>query len=724
MALVGAVVIIWCALEVWQFPRQESRSYFPLDLFDSVKNGLPRIEIKFYADRLSSFFLLLTGIFTLAVVFHLMGWIENVTTNDQLITAAFNLFVLSIVFTILADTAYCFLFFQEGMTLSFAYLAVFRHNFYLQQPQVSSKEFEASKLAFKSYLIFEHIGITLIAISFILLSIYPSMLTSDFKGSSFDFGFFRSSLHNSNAPVPVISSLIFLSALAGFGIKAGIFPTHVWVPLVHPYSPTSIHAMMSGIALKVAGLYGMYRLFFFFLPRIQWWWGWVVLITAGATALFGVFFAILTRNLKVALASHSVENIGIILAGIGLGLIFSAKEKMFLAVLAIIASLYHLLNHSVFKGLLFFCTGAIEDRLGVVEMDRLGGLMNRYPLTSITFLIGSLSIAGLPPFNGFVSEWLLLQTIFSSVDLYFLIKEQVFVLIGLLVALICLLLAFSLTALAFVKIAGETLLGAPRDLRVAQNAHLGEVRLPMRVVLLSFAIMCILLGVFPASVTHQLSYLSAEIIPSYQANAETLVDGGNIILNIPLGKSQPSSNEPEKIIPEKLEHDQTHYQTRLSRRMVIALALVVIVSAVIGVSLCCIKTLKRRFFIVASPWTCGAPFNSSLMQYTGTSFANLIWGTFEQREVEVAEDETLGDFSKWQKSIVLPYKETLMPGSVVTDVIRQKINSAIVQFLSFCENFGIRTQPGDIRVYITYIFALFILILVGLLGFPDWNTGW
>lgn len=739
-ALTGSLVTIGCAIVAWQTPLQSNM----LISLISIKGQILKIAFGFYVDPFAALFLLLTGTFTLAVVLHLISWLEKLTDQHR-IAAAFNLFVLSIVFTILSDTVYSFLFFQESMTLSFAYLVLFKHNTYLEKADIPIQELEASKTAFKAYLIFEHVGITLITIALLILSVQSLR----YKGVEFDFVTFRNMAAQNPTDHPVITSLVFLFALAGFGIKAGVFPAHIWVPMVHPYSPTSIHAMMSGIALKVAGLYGMYRVFFYFLNPTQWWWGWLVLVLAGATALFGVFYAILAKDLKTALASHSVENIGIILAGIGLALIFrwegnaqfkilqemaalifrwgssahiapemllrTAAQNYFngLTNLAIIASLYHLVNHSVFKGLLFFCAGAIENRLGVVALDQLGGLMKRYPLTSNAFLIGAVSIAGFPPFNGFVSEWLLLQTLFAGMDLYY-VKERIFLLAGFVIVLFCLVLAFSLTALAFVKIAGETLLGAPRDLQIAKNARPGEVRWTMRIVLITFSAFCILLGIFPTQVTQQLNLISINMVPDYIQN-DIITQENNIVLDVPPVPReifQPKNATPTDSHPAP----EINYRTRLSNRIILILGLIlgssIFISFLVGLPI----IRNRRLLQFGPPWTGGIPFSDQLMKYTGTAFASLVWKPFENKPTpSVLDTDHTHPVSNAEKREILPYREFITSTRYIPEVIRQIYDDLLIRLLWGCEKIGIKAQPGDIRVYLQYIFLLFISILILLL---------
>ncbi len=721
LGLAGSLVTIACAVWSWLSPLPLHST--PVTI-TSLPEPLPQIEFSFYADHMAGFFLLLTGVFALAVVLHLANWLEGIEDQHR-IAASYNLFVLSITLTILADNAYSFLLFQELMTLAFAYLALFRHNTYVGKANVKAQDLEASKTAFKSYLIFEHVGSVLITTALIVLSIQAAQGA---PGSA-SFETFRQ-LKTAKPYPPAIANLVFLISLAGFGIKAGVFPAHVWVPMVHPYSPTSIHAMMSGIALKVAGLYGMYRVFFFFLSPVQWWWGWLILLLAGATTLFGVFYALLGKDLKIALASHSVENIGIILAGIGLALIFHSQLSLrppnsgglqggeltalkssfeYLARLSLIASLYHLVNHSIFKGLLFFSTGAIENRTGVVALDKLGGLMQRYPLTSSAFLIGAVSIAGFPPFNGFVSEWLLLQSLFSGMNL-FLTSQRIYLLLGLVALMVCLVLAFALTAMAFVKICGEVILGAPRDPEIAKKSQPGEVGWHIRVVLVGFAALCLLLGIFPAPITRALNRLTLEAIP-LQNELNALQQPGSIEVQVPLVFFGPNQANPTSASGS--EPASTAYQTRLSNRIILAIFLIVLGSVIAGIWLRRALAARKQAAHLVPPWLGGVPYDSTRMQYTGAAFASLIWKPFESK----ARSRTPGSPAAvdGRNGKFLPFQETVKQGRSVAEFTRLVYDYLIERLLALCETIGLKVQPGDIRVYLQYIFMLFIVILLFLL---------
>jgi formate hydrogenlyase subunit 3/multisubunit Na+/H+ antiporter MnhD subunit len=620
----------------------------PIDRF-------PGISISMYADRLSALFLILTGGLSLAATLHMSACLENARDCNR-ISAAYNLFILSIVLTLLANNVYFFLFSLECITVTYAYLVLYRHNRMIDRAEVSEESVDAAKTAFKSYLIFEHVACMLLMVALVLISIQSTGL------ASFDFDTFRLAAHQVDPIDKTTSSLIFLLALGGFGIKAGMFPTHIWVPLVHPFSPTSIHAMMSGIVLEAAGLYGMYRFFFEFTKSGEVWWGLLVLLLAGASALVGVFYATIGKDLKTALASHSVEHIGIILAGIGLAMIYrwaadlvspsstlaktaalvpyqsvltavSSSFRM-AEVLALIASLYHLVNHSIFKSLLFFATGAIENRTGTTSLDRLGGLIKRYPWTAATFLVGAVSIAGMPPFNGFVSEWLIMQTLFSGMNLFLPeIKSRMFILVVLVITLLCLALAFGITALAFVKIAGEVLLGMPRDSEVARRSRPGEVSWRIRGVLAALASLCLLMGLLPGYTAGGLSYIVGDFIT---VRTEELMkfEGPGLSIKMPVFKVKLVDDQ-------KLIVANGSYQTRLSGRFLWGLTLIFAFPFVAYFGLRLLKRSEIPRLRRSPPWTGGGPYQPENMQYTGSAFSAQVWMAFE--------DDKIGAFFKREK---------------------------------------------------------------------------
>jgi hydrogenase-4 component B len=240
-------------------------------------------------------------------------------------------------------------------------------------------------------------------------------------------------------------SIAFLLALAGFGAKAGLLPLHVWLPEAHPAAPSPVSALMSGVMLKTA-IYGLLRVTFDLLHGQLWWWGVIALVLGLATALFGVLFATVQTDMKRLLAYSSIENIGIIVAGIGLAILFKTYGKTLLAAIALTAALYHALNHAFFKSLLFLATGSVLHATKERSLGKLGGLIHRMPWVAWLALAGTLACAGLPPLNGFVSEWLLLQAFLFTPSL-----PQSFINMLVPLAAAALVLAAALAAYVMVK---------------------------------------------------------------------------------------------------------------------------------------------------------------------------------------------------------------------------------------------------------------------------------
>jgi hydrogenase-4 component B len=675
LALLGGLTTTAGAISFWGRPSKEGELIFA---FPSPIQNLPPLSLELFLDRLGIFFLLLTGIFIVMVSLYSLDWLQKVRERHRIV-GVYNLFALFTLFTILANNVYFFLVFLETMALAFGYLILYRHNTYLEEQRTSADEMERAKTAFKAYLIFSHVGIMLIAAALLVLSVHAE---------SFDFDDLRKAKSLSSAA----SSTIFLLALFGLGIKAGMVPTHVWVSLVHPQSPTSIHAMMSGVILKVAGIYGMVRVFFEFLEPIQWWWGWLLILLAGGTALVGVFYALLAHDLKTTLASHSVENIGIILAGMGLALLFSTTDfaqmagLSALAGLALVASLYHTLNHAIFKGLLFFCAGAVEDRTGTVEFEKLDGLMKLFPWTGAAFLVGAVSIAGFPPFNGFVSEWLTLQSLFAGVDL-FLTQQRLPLLVGLLIALFLLGSAFGLTALAFVKILGEVFLGPPRQPDIIAKAKKGDVPWKMRSVLIALSVLCLLLGLFPSVTVGYLGEIAGDLGLRRDSFNTAIISG--VSLSVP-------------------QTSDAVYVTRLSERVLVFIAIILLLP-IGGVILWQRRNAKKRRFTSGPIWTCGAPYDPASMQFTGSALTSLVWGPFGLRPARGKRDLSRAE------SRHLPYRMALTAAIYVSEFFLQSYDWIAERLLNASQVLGAWFQNGDIRRYLWFIFGAFAAVLIALL---------
>jgi hydrogenase-4 component B len=662
-AIAGGLLSTAIAVAFWIAPMQEPRVLASLLKFPDEFSS-PTMELDFFVDRLSAFFLLLTGALSAGVALYSFVWLEDKRERER-IAGIYNLFVLSTVLLLVVNNVYLFLFFLECLSLAFSYLTLYRHNALLSEDVLDPHDMDDAKRAFKVYLVFSHVGAIFITAALILLAVAAGSLSFD-------------AIRAARSPDLDYSNAIFLLALIGFGIKGGFAPAHTWVSIVHPKSPTTTHALTLGLIIKVSSFYMLMRVLFEFLASPPWWWGLLVILLAGFTALTGVFYAIVSRDLKTALSNHSVENIGIILAGIGLALL-SADHAPTLAGLALIASLYHLLNHTVFKGLLYLGTGAIEHRTGTVKLEQLGGLLNRMPWTSATFLVGTVAIAGLPPFNGFISEWLTLQALFAGLDFYAVSSTSPFLLVGILIVVLMLVTAFGLTALAFVKIAGETLLGMPRRPSLAHQNRPGDVPWKMRGVLLFLACLCLLLGLLPGTVVNQLAYIPHHLLNGQPEQAQASLNFGMgavaLVLNLPTSDTQ-------------------FYTAHLSMLPFVLLAgLPLALALLVGTS--------RKPHVLGSPWTCATSHSPEAMQITGGAFAFLTWAWAGGQAGPAAGGRS-----------PMPWRLMVTQTRYVREFFRRAIDGTLERLLSVSQYVGDWFQAGDIRQYLAYLFVAFVIALI------------
>ena len=382
--------------------------------------------------------------------------------------------------------------------------------------------------------------------------------------------------------------LVLILVLLGAGSKAGLVPLHVWLPLAHPAAPSHVSALMSGVMTKVA-VYGFIRIIFDLNGAPAWWWSIVVIPLAGITCVLGVLSALMQHDLKRLLAYHTVENIGIIFIGVGLALAFAAHAMPAAAALALTAALFHVFNHSIFKSLLFFGAGAVLTATGQRDMEQLGGLLHRMPLTAFTFLTGCVAISALPPLNGFVSEWLTFQAILLSLDVpSWGIK--------LIVPAVGAMLAFSaaLAAACFVKAFGVTFLGRPRT-RVAEAAR--EVDGASLAAMSVLAALCLGAGIVPGLV----------------------IDGLGPVVQGLVGDRMPAQASLPWLSIVPVAVSRSSYNGML-------------VFAFIAISALAATQIIHRFAsrrVRRGPaWDCGFPESSPATQYTAGSFAQPIRRVF------------------------------------------------------------------------------------------------
>lgn len=433
----------------------------PSDLILAI--GIPEYPFHLHSDPLSEFFLILLSVASLGISAFSSDYFRHLTPRTKsLICFNYHFFLASMIWVLIAADAYSFLIAWELMALSSYFLiAAFK----------SSQETQHAGFL---YFLIAHLGALAILLSFSLI----------LQGQA-DFSF--SGMRHAQL-TPTTATIAFLLALAGFGAKAGLLPFHVWLPEAHPAAPSPISALMSGVMIKMA-IYGLLRVSFDFLTTQTVSWGMTVLVIGLLTALFGAILAAVQTDMKRLLAYSSIENIGFITAGLGLALLFKATSHTQLAILTIVAILFHCFNHALFKSLLFLGTGSVLHATGERNLGRLGGLFSRMPWVAALVLVGVLAMAGVPTLNGFVSEWLLLQAFLYSPQIS--IPSLVMILP---LAAAILVLVIGLVAYVMVKFYGIIFLGKQRE---SALTHAVDASTLEKCGLGWLAGMCCLLGLFP-----------------------------------------------------------------------------------------------------------------------------------------------------------------------------------------------------------------------------------
>jgi hydrogenase-4 component B len=424
--------------------------------------GLPWIGARFRVDALSAFFLVVINLGGAAASLYGLGDARHEHSPGRVLPF-FPAFLAGMNLVLVADDAYAFLLSWEFMSIASWALVMAHH-----------REGDNARAGFV-YLVMASFGTFMLLLAFALLA-------GPAGGYAFD-------AMRAAAPTPTIAGFAFILALIGAGSKAGIVPLHVWLPLAHPAAPSHVSALMSGVMTKVA-VFGFVRIVFELTGPLVWWWSVPVLMVGAGTALLGVLYALMQHDLKRLLAYHTVENIGIIFIGLGLALAFKVFGMHSAAALAMTAALLHTFNHSLFKSLLFFGAGAVLSATGERDMEHLGGLIHNMPRTAFVFLVGSAAISALPPFNGFVSEWLTFQAILLSPELSSWALKILAPAVGALLAL-----SAALAAACFAKAFGITFLGRPRTDAAKHARETNRFALAAMFVL---AALCLVAGILPS----------------------------------------------------------------------------------------------------------------------------------------------------------------------------------------------------------------------------------
>jgi formate hydrogenlyase subunit 3/multisubunit Na+/H+ antiporter MnhD subunit len=526
--------------------------------------GLPWLPWRIRLDALSGFFLCVIGVVSFAVGLYGPGYVRGFEGGrDSLVALGMfaGLFLAGMLLVVLADDAFLFMVAWEVMSLSSYFLVAFHH------------DNAANRRAAFLYLLMAHIGGLAILLGFGVIA-------------SFGDGFAFDAMREGRLPFGWASAA-FVLAFAGFGMKAGLVPLHAWLPEAHPVAPSHISALMSGVMLKVA-VYGFIRVVFDLIGEFHWQWGVAVLAIGSLSAMMGVLYALMQHDLKRLLAYHSVENIGIIFIGLGLALLFLSTGHTVLGAVAFVAALYHTINHALFKGLLFLGAGAVLHSANERDLDKMGGLLRRMPWTGLFFLVGCISISALPPFNGFVSEWLTFQAALQAWQLDSGVLRSLVP-----IAAAVLALTGALAAACFVKVYGVAFLGQARSRHVRRAR---KVPLSMRVGQGLLAVLCLLLGVLPTVFIDLINSVPQQVL----GQGLTQATAHGWLWLTPLSQETASYGAP-----------------------LVAIALFIALALGLWLLGRGIRRVRR-----CDAWDCGFAPPNPMMQYTATAFAQPIRRVF------------------------------------------------------------------------------------------------
>lgn len=610
----------------------------------SFSELLPLTGATIRLDGLGAFFLVIIGLVGGAAAIYGFGYSAAYTGRYSLrfLGAMFNLLLLALSVQVTADNALTFLIAWEGMSLSAYWLVLTEHD----QPETLQ--------AGVWYIAMTHAGFAALIAMFFLLS--GGELTASFAAM-------RS---GAAGLAPLTRDAIFLLALFGFGAKAGIIPLHIWLPMAHPVAPSHVSALMSGVVIKM-GIYGLLRVVLDLLGGGPVWWGGIVLGVGTVSALLGVLYALMEHDLKRLLAYHSVENIGIILIGMGAGLIFHAYGLMALAALGCIGALYHTINHASFKGLLFLGAGSVLHATHTRNMEELGGLIKPMPWTALCFLIGSAAISALPPLNGFVSEWLVFQALIGG---FAIPTPEVAVLMPIAVGMLA--LTGGLAAACFVKAFGITFLAIPRS---HEAEHVHEAPRSMLLGMGLLALVCVILGLAPFAIVPMLGTVLAGLggLPDRPA---TFTFG--VALHTP---SDFGSMAP----------------TLVALGLLIVLGLTPLVLWILRVN---------RKMRLSDSWGCGRIGQTPRMEYTATAFAEPLRRVFA--ELYRPTKELTIDVHPESKYFV----QSIAYHSAITPWFEHVLYAPFLRLVGLVARQVRRLQSGSLYLYLTYVALALVLLLV------------
>jgi hydrogenase-4 component B len=599
--------------------------------------GLPWIGTNLRLDALSGFFLVLVGIGGAGASFFALGYGRH-EAHPERVLPFYPAFLAAMALVVIADDAFTFLFAWELMSLT-SWILVKAHH----------QESDNAQAGFVYLIMATFSGLALL-LAFGLLA-----------GSQGGYAFDAIRTHTPSAE---IAAVVLIVALIGTGSKAGLVPLHVWLPLAHPAAPSHVSALMSGVMTKVA-IYGFIRIVFDLLGPSQWWAGSIVLLLGGVTAVLGVLHALMEHDLKRLLAYSTVENIGIVFIGLGLALAFRATGFEAGAALALTAALFHALNHTLFKSLLFFGAGAVLTATGERDIETMGGLIHRMPRTAIAFLTGCAAISALPPLNGFASEWLTFQAVLLHPELPQWGLKLMIPVDGAALAL-----AAALAAACFVRAFGIVFLGRPRTDAAAQAR---EADPWSTTAMLSFALLCLLAGLFPGAVIDSI----APVARALTGSRMPMQLGDAWLTIVPVEASRSSYN---------------------------GLLVFAFITASILVTVAAVHRFGSRVLRRAPAWDCGFPDPTPASQYSAASFAQPLRRVFGSVLFQASE------------TVDMPPPGDNRPASItrhIADPIWAILYAPLGRGILWVATHANAMQFLTIRKYLSFVFvALVVLLLV------------
>jgi len=604
------------------------------------------LHLGFLYDGLSLFFLATILLISIPSGIYSLGYLKGHFSKGKILYNwfLFILFIVSMLLVVTVNNALVFLICWELMSLVSYFLVVF------------DEKSEKSQSAGTTYVVMTHIGTAFITLAFLILYKHAG---------SFDFGVLKAA---SGTLSPAAKTLVFVFLLIGFGTKAGIVPLHIWLPQAHPQAPSHVSSLMSGVMIKTA-IYGIIRFIIFILGVGYLWWGNLILVLAAVSCVVGVIYALMEHDLKKLLAYHSVENIGIILLGLGASMVFLKINLPVLAVFSLAAGLYHLINHAIFKGLLFLCAGSVYKATGTRDIEKLGGLIKKMPYTSAAFLIGAMAISALPPLNGFVSEWLTLQAFFQGA-----LASTSGIKVFLSLCAAALALTSGLAAACFVKAFGVTFLAQPRSNKAKEAC---EVSFSMKLSMCILSTLTFVFGLFSAIIFKNLLLISKSALGlkalnvNFSPNNLTLIAGNNTAVSLPL----------------------------------VAFMLIAFVAAVVLIFIFAGKLKAKKY----NTWDCGYYKLNSRNEYSATAFS---------KPFRIAFSFFLLPYKKTEKIRESFYHvKTFKYETFTTPVFGKYIYAPLLGIILSLARFMRRLQPGSIHLYISYIFVTIIALIIFMKAF-------